>query len=98
MDSPDDKNNNKDKLAIALEYDRAKDPAPRVVASGQGHIAAQIIEVAKQHNIEIRKDAELAQILSVLDVDSVIPVEAYASVAEILSYIYKANRQSKTKS
>lgn len=92
MDTPD---NNKDKLAVALEYDRSKDEAPRIVASGQGHIAAQIIEVAKQHNIEIRKDTELVQILSVLEVDSVIPVEAYAAVAEILSYIYKTNRQSK---
>lgn len=92
MDTPDD---NKDKIAVALEYDRAKDAAPRVVASGQGFIAAQIIEVARQHGIEIRKDAELAQILSVLEVDSVIPVEAYAAVAEILSYIYKTNRESK---
>ena len=92
MEPPKD---NKDKLAVALEYDRASDPAPRIIASGKGLIAAQIIEVAKQHNIEIRQDAELVQILSVLDIDSIIPVEAYAAVAEILSYIYKTNRQSK---
>jgi len=91
-DTPD---NPKDKLAVALEYEKTRDKAPRIVASGQGFIAEQIIEVAKKHNIEIHKDAPLAEILSVLEIDSVIPVEAYAAVAEILSYVYKTNRQLK---
>lgn len=87
----------KKRLAIALEYDMAQDPAPRVVASGKGAIAEQILAIAKAHHIEIKKDAELAQILSVLEIDSVIPVEAYAAVAEILSYIYRKNNQLKRK-
>jgi flagellar biosynthesis protein len=92
---PDDPPKENKPLAVALQYDKQKDMAPRVVASGQGTIAEQIIAIAKQHNIELHKDAELAQILSVLDIDSVIPVEAYAAVAEILAYIYRTNASKK---
>lgn len=82
-------------IAVALQYVKDQDHAPRVLATGKGTIAEQILSVAKQNNIEIHKDAELAQILSVLDIDSVIPVEAYAAVAEILSYIYRTNANAK---
>ena len=81
------------KIAIALKYERNVDEAPHVVATGKDKIAEHIIELAKQHGIEIRKDRELAQILGELDVDSIIPLEAYASVAEILSYIYRKNAE-----
>ena len=39
----------------------------------------------------MREDAELADILSLIDVDSEIPLEAFAAVAEILAYVYRAN-------
>jgi flagellar biosynthesis protein len=86
---------NKDLLAIALEYEMSKDMAPKVAATGKGHIASQIIAIARENNIKIHKDSELAQILSLLDIDSIIPVEAYAAVAEILSYIYRTNANLK---
>ncbi|MFN7095862.1 MAG: EscU/YscU/HrcU family type III secretion system export apparatus switch protein [Burkholderiales bacterium] len=81
----------KDLIAVALDYDQVKDSAPRVVATGKGLIAKQILAIAKEHQVEIKKDAELAQILSLLEIDTVIPLEAYAAVAEILSYIYRKN-------
>lgn len=77
--------------AVALQYARGKDPAPRVVASGQGTIAEKIIEIAHQHGVKVRQDADLVEVLSVLEVNSFIPLEAYAAVAEILSYVYRAN-------
>ena len=81
------------KIAVALKYERDKSQAPRVVATGKEKIAEQIIAVAKEHGVEIREDKELAQILSKIDIDSLIPFEAYASVAEILSYIYRKNAE-----
>lgn len=81
------------KVAIALKYDRDTGEAPRVVATGKEKIAEQIIALAKEHGIEIRKDQDLAEILSKLELDSLIPFEAYASVAEILSYIYRKNAE-----
>lgn len=82
----------KDTVAVALTYNRHNDPAPRIAASGKGPIAEQILKIAEANGIEIRQDAELADILSKLEIDSLIPLEAYAAVAEILSYVYRANQ------
>lgn len=77
--------------AVALEYLVDEDSAPRITASGQGHIAEQILALAFAQGISVREDADLVEILSVMEVDSVIPIEAYAAVGEILSYVYRAN-------
>jgi flagellar biosynthesis protein len=39
----------------------------------------------------VRQDADLAELLAVLELDQEIPVEAFTAVAEILSYVYRAN-------
>jgi flagellar biosynthesis protein len=85
----------KDKIAIALAYDKESDPAPRVAAKGKGYLAEQILKLAREHGIVVREDTDLATLLSKLDIDTVIPLEAYAAVAEILSYIYRANNKLK---
>jgi len=82
-----------DEVAVALNYKPGQDQAPRVVAKGQGWLARQIIEIAQANGIEVREDANLAQILAQVDVDSEIPLEAFTVVAEILSYVYEKNRQ-----
>lgn len=76
-------------VAVALRYDGATDDAPRVVAKGEGHVAEQIIALAKERGIEIREDADLVNLLAAVRLDSPIPIEAYVAVAEILSYIYR---------
>ena len=82
-------------IAIALDYKKAGnvDPkaGPRVAATGKGAVAEQILQIAFERGIPVREDADLAQILSTLEVDSVIPVDALAAVAEILSYLYRLN-------
>jgi len=77
--------------AVALGYELGKDQAPKVLAKGEGEMARQIIKIAKEHGVEIREDANLVEILSVLELDEFIPLEAYAAVAEILRYIYSKN-------
>ena len=37
------------KKAVALRYDPSKDPAPRLVGKGQGHIAEKILEIAREY-------------------------------------------------
>lgn len=83
------------KVAVALKYERGVDPAPLVAASGKGYMAEQIIRLAREHGIEIREDKDLAVVLATLDIDTPIPMEAYVAVAEILSYVYRANDQMK---
>ena len=77
--------------AAALSDESQKGKFPRVVASGSGTIAEQILEIAWSNNIKVREDADLAEVLTAIDVDSEIPIEAFAAVAEILSYVYRAN-------
>jgi flagellar biosynthesis protein len=81
--------------AVALEYERGVYDAPRIIASGKGAIAEQILTVAYAQGIKVREDADLIEILETLDVDSLIPLEAFATVAQILSYVYAANASFK---
>ena len=82
-------------LAVALKYDASSDSAPRIAASGKGSMAEQILALAFAHGVKVREDAELVERLSKLEVDSLIPLEAYAAVAEILSYVYRANSRER---
>jgi len=59
------------------------------VAKGQGIIAERIIEIAGEHNIPLKRDPALIEVLSQLDLDQEIPTELYRAVAEVLAYIYK---------
>lgn len=82
-------------IAVALSYrPQAGDQAPRVVASGRGETARGILERAFKSGVKVREDADLAELLSLVDVDSVIPLEAFMAVAEILAYVYRANQQA----
>lgn len=81
--------------AVAVEYDRNEEAAPRVTASGKGLIAEQILAIAFAKGIKVRKDEDLVEVLSKIEVDSPIPLEAFAAVAEILAYVYKANASMK---
>ena len=64
---------------------------PRIIASGEGTLAEQILQVAWANNIKVREDADLVEVLSAIDIDSEIPIEAFAAVAEILAYVYRVN-------
>ncbi len=78
-------------MAVALDYDPGRDKAPRVVAGGRGAVAEQILAIAFASGVKVREDADLAQMLSAIDIDSDIPIEAFAAVAEILAYVYRAS-------
>ena len=81
-------------IAVALSYrPGGVDDAPKVVASGQGETARQILELAFSQGVRVREDPDLAQILAAVEIDSVIPLSAFVAVAEILSYVYRANNQ-----
>lgn len=90
-----DKNSDKLQKAIALKYDMEHEQAPRVVAKGEGSMAEQIIKIAQEHGIEIKEDADLTEVLTAIEIDDFIPLEAYATVAEILRYIYKKDGKMK---
>ncbi len=82
---------NEKKTAVALEYE-AGDQAPKVVATGRGKLAEKIIDVAKEADVPIHKDAKLARSLSILDIGEYIPPELYSIVAEILVFVDNMDR------
>jgi len=62
-----------------------------VIASGRGAVAEQILQIAFERGVKVRSDSDLAEILSVVEVDSEIPLAALAGVAEILRYLYQTD-------
>jgi flagellar biosynthesis protein len=81
------------KTAAALQYKAGKDSAPRLVAKGKGWMAEKIIQTAREHNIPLKEDPHLVEILSNLDLYEEIPPDLYKAVAEILIFIYKMNNK-----
>lgn len=85
-----------DAVAVALATDKTGDAdgerPPKVIAGGRGRVAEQILEVAFAHGIKVREDADLVELLAAIDMDSEIPLDAFAAVAEILTYVYEANQ------
>ncbi|MEX0582822.1 MAG: EscU/YscU/HrcU family type III secretion system export apparatus switch protein [Sneathiella sp.] len=76
-------------IAVALSYGDSPDTLARVTASGKGEIAEQILQLAFARGVKVRTDSDLAQILAEIEVDCPIPLEAFAAVSEILSYLYR---------
>jgi flagellar biosynthesis protein FlhB len=78
--------------AVALAYDRANNPAPRIVAKGLDSLAARIREVAEANGVPVVANPLLARALHRLDIDTEIPAEHYKAVAEIIAYVWRLRR------
>ncbi len=89
-----EKQNDKIKQAIALEYNVEED-APTVIASGKGALAERIIEKAKESDVPIHRDDKLADTLSRLQIGDAIPQELYEVVAEILVFVDSMDKLKK---
>jgi len=83
------------KEAVALEYNDKKDSAPKVTAKGKGATAQKIIEIAELNNIPIKKDEDLLELLSKVELDQEVPEQMYKAVAEVFHYIYKLTNKPK---
>jgi len=81
-------------LAVAIKA--GADAAPdTIIASGRGALAEQILHLAFAHNVKVRQDADLATLLTALDLDTPIPAEALLAVADILARVFAANAATK---
>ncbi|MBF0282214.1 MAG: EscU/YscU/HrcU family type III secretion system export apparatus switch protein [Zetaproteobacteria bacterium] len=75
-------------IAVALSYDPNEAEAPRVLAAGYGSVAKKIMELADEHDLVMHEDADLAALLAKVPPGTEIPEEAFAVVAELLSFLY----------
>ena len=80
------------KKAIALKYDEKYD-TPIVTAAGMGYVADKIIEKAKENQVPIVINEEMANLLNNVDVGDSIPEELYGAVAEIIAFVMSVDKK-----
>ena len=73
-------------VTAALRY--TGDGAPKVVAAGRGHVAASILERAREAGVPVHRDPELATALSELALGQEIPEQMWTAVAQVLAWAY----------
>ncbi|MDX1756657.1 MAG: EscU/YscU/HrcU family type III secretion system export apparatus switch protein [Marinobacter sp.] len=78
--------------AVALKYDGQR--APTIAATGTEELAEEIIRIAQEHGVPLYENAELAGILSRLELNDEIPETLYRVIAEILAFAF--NLQGRT--
>jgi flagellar biosynthesis protein len=83
-----------EKKAVALKYNSDQDLAPVVIASGYGHIAEKIIDIAECRGIPVYRDDSAASLLCMLDVGKTIPPDLYQVVAAIYCQILSVAARS----
>lgn len=74
------------KQAVALSYDGRN--APKIVATGEGLIAEEIIALAKANGVYIHQDPNLSHFLQLLELGEEIPKELYLLIAELIAFVY----------
>ena len=81
------KDSGRRKAAVALRWDA--DGAPRVTAKGRHEIAQRILELACEHDVPIREDHELTELLALVELGDEIPPELYVAVAQVIAFAYR---------
>jgi flagellar biosynthetic protein FlhB len=82
-------------LAVVIKYDPGKSRAPQVIAKGARLLAERIKEVARTSHVPIYEDPPLAQSLFAVPVGGELPAALYHGVAQVLAFVYHANRKDK---
>lgn len=72
--------------AVALKYDGER--APVISATGTWELAEEIIRIARDNNVPLYENAELAGILARLSLNEEIPETLYRVIAEILAFAF----------
>jgi type III secretion protein U len=87
---------NPEHIAIAIYYDlKTKGMAlPVVVAKGKGHVAEEMIAIAKKAGIPIMRNVPLAHsLMDSAEIMQYIPTELIEPVAEVLRWVYEMKDQ-----
>ncbi|MEK3888046.1 EscU/YscU/HrcU family type III secretion system export apparatus switch protein [Bacillus sp. FSL K6-3431] len=79
--------------AAVIRYDEAEGGAPQVVAQGTGTLAVKIMELAKEHDVQMQEDASLVGHLLDIDLGNNVPPQLYSVIAEILILLEEMERR-----
>ncbi len=83
----------KDK-GIAIEYNGE---IPKVLSSVRGHFVERMIAIAKEKDIPVYSDPDLAEVLINIEPGKEIPEDLFIAVSEVLAYCYSVNNKLKFK-
>jgi len=76
-------------FAVALRYEQNGSFAPKVVAKGQGLVAARIREIGREHGVVAFSAPPLARALyASTDLNQEIPANLFIAVAQVLAYVF----------
>ena len=89
--------NNLRKTAVALRYEQDKQTAPKVLATGKGIVADNILEKAQENQVPIQHDPTLVELLGQLEINEVIPEELFGVVAEVFAFVYQLDQKKSEK-
>lgn len=79
--------------AVALKYDQQKMAAPIVVAKGADQVAFKIMEIAREHKVDIMRTPPLTRaVYHNTDIGGEIPGGLYVAIAQVLAYLYQLRR------
>lgn len=74
-------------VACAVLYEPDEHPLPRVIAKGRDLMALRMVDIARDHGVEMVEDVPLARALYRLPVGEPVPPEMIAAVIEILRQV-----------
>lgn len=77
------------KVAVAIDTGENQKGPPKVSATAVGLLAKKIIEIAKENEVPIVEDEELAENLKLLELGSTLPEELFPVIAEIIAHIHE---------
>jgi len=86
--------NQSERYAAALQYEPGQEGAPRVTAAGRGDLARLIGDMARENDVPVYEDAELAKTLYRLGVSTEIPAELYEVVAQVLVFVARIDKKT----
>ncbi|WP_165856674.1 flagellar biosynthesis protein FlhB [Marinobacter sp. JSM 1782161] len=79
--------------AVALKYDQKKMAAPIVVAKGADQVAFKIMEIAREHKVDVLRTPPLTRaVYHNTDVGGEIPHGLYVAIAQVLAYLFQLRR------
>jgi len=85
----------KEKKAIAVGYSFGM--SPEILASAKGLLVDRLISIAKEHDITVVNNADLAETLSLMKVGDMIPENLFRVMSEVLAYCYRVNEKFRKK-
>ena len=85
------------KKAAALQFRPGQDRAPRIVASGTGRLAEEIIETAHNSNVPVMERSDLAGFLLDLPVGQEIPENLYRAVSTVFARLLQLEGEGNEK-